>query len=353
MSAEFWACNLWHANRSLLAPSSGRITVDTDRISVKAFSNDCTLSIMMLASYEFRNNAGSSYHAHMDGLVELLKIRGESTVLDQQSRKLFSIFRDRILMYCMMVSKELPFIPQDHPWFFLTLSPTPFAELQTIALKIPELRSTSKRLSRKAQPPRVELERLLELSLALVLSLRRWYSNHARMDTHVGSNMSFNPPDLSMSMMFRWFRTCEITCQDIVQQCLLYLSATSCEEDANELQRKRRCALSDIARSYKIIRHSVSQYERKGDTVFENGIAVPYPALASTGYMLQPLVIASMTDCIDNELRTQVLEQIVELSGAGEVMSRGTAVPTLQRSLLELKGVNPLDLIGWIGRFAG
>lgn len=95
------------------------------------------------------------------------------------------------------------------------------------------------------------------------------------------------------------------------------------------------------------------RYEKIGDQVFEDGKPVPFAVMGSTGYLLQPLVLASMVDDVDSGQKQWLLAHLYHLTGRANLHTPPDTIRNLEKAVAALKFEDPKSLIAWDGRFSG
>lgn len=175
-------------------------------------SYQCGIMTKTYSRYEFRNNNPMAYHMHMLGLIELVKLRGISQVIDADSQRLFGSLRDKIICWAILASVDLPFDRLRHSWFFSSLERSPWARLQEIVWRLPGIRKRSKVLFEAHTPPFGATQLVLDDTGKLLNLLRRWKMSQPRFTDNITSARISNETDSSRSMIWRWALACEIMC---------------------------------------------------------------------------------------------------------------------------------------------
>lgn len=119
------------------------------------------------------------------------------------------------------------------------------------------------------------------------------------------------------------------------------------------LASKRRDIVRAIRASFEAICYSMARYQKVGDQVYEDGIPVPFAVMGSTGYLLQPLVLASMVDDIDSEKVQWLLAHVYHLTGRTNLHTPPDIIRNIEKTVASLKFEDPRSLIAWDGRFSG
>lgn len=182
---------------------------------------------MGLAAYGL--GARIRFREHLEGLREMIRLRGHSLLQDEPSRLILKAFRDRCIFAGICQHGDLPFNRKDHPWFFVELGKSPFDRLQFIAMSLPAVLRQYMLLAGLNAPLREDHEHLVTDTHAILADFRSW---HARLPEPLRESQSAEPS--SDSKMLKWYRVCEIICMVILARSLSFLSATASDPSMQE-----------------------------------------------------------------------------------------------------------------------
>lgn len=90
---------------NLASKQYGKALVLTNQVlsnSATATTNQCLLGVILLASYAQRSGDVTAHYTHIDGLAQMIKVRGKALLKSQPDRDIFRALRD--------VSQSFPFL---------------------------------------------------------------------------------------------------------------------------------------------------------------------------------------------------------------------------------------------------
>lgn len=236
-----------------------------------AITNTAIVCVMGLTSYGF--HAGVQPHDHLRGLRELFRMRGTSMLDDDSSRSILKAFRDRAVVSAICQHGALPFNPDEHSWFFVTLGQSDFDNLQMIALTMPVL---IRRHLQSSFELLFDHESLIRDTYAIIDLFLAWHQGLPR-----NIRASSETQDSSGSRMLRWYRLCHIICLRILEYSLAALSGM--DRDRNTQERRdveRGLVLLQISESFKALGIDVLQAPGHNDNCEQDGWVGALAALA-------------------------------------------------------------------------
>ena len=261
---------------------------------------------MGLAAYGFLR--GFKFHNHVAGLREMFRLRGTLLLSDEPSRRLLKSFRDRAIIGAICQHADLPFDRQEHPWFFENLGNSDFDRLQTIALSLPDLKQQYMLLISSVDRMIEDHDDLITDTYATLASLHAWFQGLT--EPEEGDSKQGRPPT---GPLLTWYRLCEITCLEILDYSLTFLSNTDPDrEDRSRHDVERGLISSTIREAFTSLGVDIAKIPQETPAHYDSALAA-IGSLAPSGMLLQTLLLAAFTDESDETKRHELAARAHEL----------------------------------------
>lgn len=301
-------------------------------------SDACMVTVMIFAMYGFRcqdDDSALYFHAHCDGLVRMMKLRGESLAESEQSWRTFRALQDRVFLSYLIRGEEPPFNQAEHPWWFEPhrvfggpeqeiRPPTDtlcWDMLQGIGFRIPAVANRASVLDVAGEEADILAIEILNEALAIRSSLFEWFESlppecHTPKIKPVENEdiLAQLYPTVQLATCVCWFWSYHIIILQLLGRCLQRSSV------ASRLAGKMRLAhiqeaVAGMTICVEEICGVIALLRRSGPVLFECASPTDMDISVGIWYLIQPVLVSLAVRDISDSRRRWLVKKLENYCG--------------------------------------